>query len=209
VEHGYDEAHRGEIKRILLEAGYVRARCFGSDDGYVKRELVEVGGELEGLKFEGRGCKNVRVQFVCQGEGSSERGEFCGRYGMIKGGALGEEYCEGVWLHVEEWCGRGVETHAFSAVFDEDIDIKVEIGGGVAHVKIDIGDNEGEAAKEFCELNRGVLVAMGWGLEECEVGVRRQIRGSLKAYHERMKREALGGERSETARAERGIDSVH
>eukprot|EP00520_Triparma_pacifica_P017012 CAMPEP_0118665164 /NCGR_PEP_ID=MMETSP0785-20121206/18468_1 /TAXON_ID=91992 /ORGANISM="Bolidomonas pacifica, Strain CCMP 1866" /LENGTH=1555 /DNA_ID=CAMNT_0006559255 /DNA_START=726 /DNA_END=5390 /DNA_ORIENTATION=- len=179
VEHGYNEENREVIRSFLGKLGYVRAKCFNSDDGYVNSRLVLEGGELEGLNFDERRCRYLRIVFKCGGDDGVEtegRDKFCLRYGLKVGG----EYCEGVWNQVTDWCEKGVVSHAFSVVMNPYVEIEVEIGGGGARIQVfSGGDNSREVAKEFCEENEQELEDRGVRGLECnelvEVGGGRRI----------------------------------
>ena len=191
VEHQYVDEKRRLIRSVLEENGYVRAICWDSDDGYVKRSLVGEGGELEGLAFDARLCSKKKVSYRCK---DLDREVLCSENELGDG-----RYCDEVWKEVQRLhAGGGVCTksgadyHSFLIVEPYELEVETTVGYD-SSISVELGDERDGYLRlltGWCERNKEGI-RTGLELEECVEGLGNALKENMKAYAEATKKEAL------------------
>ncbi len=172
VEHSYVPAYQTAIERILTAAGYVRAMCLGSDDGYVRADLLETS--LSSVKFDDRECSQYRVAIDCS---NRDKDVFCSSHPEVP--------CEQVWEAAANHC-NAMEAdhgwHAFVVVTDSVHSIYIYTDDGVIEIELEKKTDVKKTVDDFCQIHDHY---------DCEGQLSSYIEKSMNAFHETAKARAL------------------
>ena len=193
VEHAYVDEKRRQIREVLENHGYARAMCWDSDDGYVKRDLVLEGGELEDFIFDARQCDKRRITYECKG---LEKTKLCEANGLGNG-----RYCGDVWAHVEAlqesgFCTGSENYHSFVLMEPYTVSIDTAIGFP-SFVEVPEGaggDGYRGFAEKWCGSNRSGMIVegkIGVELGRCVNILSYALIEHMKVYFNEVKEEAI------------------
>jgi len=208
VEHSYNQKEREKIKALLEANGYLRARCLGSDDGYVLGSLVVDENSVfsQTVIFDDRGCSSVQILKDCLHETTKE--EFCSQYAELQSNWVA---CDETFKHYNTLsCDEGAIFHAFTVNMNGHFLVKVGPnkdkyekpnslqGGGFfagddfdesGNIFLDSSADVDSILSRWCNAN--FEIAGADNVNDCVSQMEYYVNDQLEEYHSGLKNTAL------------------